>query len=192
MEPQRAGRAAGVASVTVTIGTILAAALVSPDFRWTRNALSNLGQPGHPVATPLTTLLFDGGLVVGGVVGLGFGALLWSADGAVGRAAAPVFVATMVAMAAIGIFPQSQALHTPVAVGFYLLSMVTMAVSGAGGLVDGDRRRARRSFGLLAVHVAVWVGWGATGPLLRAGLAIPEMLGAVLIAVWVLVTAADS
>ncbi|MFC6973740.1 DUF998 domain-containing protein [Halomicroarcula sp. GCM10025709] len=185
VERERASLWAGVVSVVVTNAAILSAALASPGFRWTGHALSNLGQPGHAVATPLTTLLFDGGLVVGGLLGLGFAYALWTGSGTVGKAAVPAFVAAMVAMAGIGVFPQSQPLHAPVAIGFYLLSMVTMALSGVGGVVAGERRYAAVTLALTALHVGVWYGWVTGGPVFRAGLAIPEAVGAAIVAGWI-------
>ncbi|MFC7077618.1 DUF998 domain-containing protein [Haloarcula halophila] len=186
---ERASLWAGLVSVVVTNAAILSATLASPGFRWTDNALSNLGQPGHAVATPLTTLLFDGGLVVGGVVGIGFAYALWTASGTVGRAAVPVFVAAMVSMAGIGVFPQSQPLHGPVAIGFYVLSMGAMALSGIGALVTGGPRYAAVTLALTALHVGVWYGWSTGGPVFRDGLAIPEAAGAAVVTVWVVLVA---
>jgi hypothetical membrane protein len=189
VETERASLWAGIVSVVVTNAAIISATVASPGFRWSGNALSNLGQPGHAVATPLTTLLFDGGLVLGGVVGVGFAYALWTTSGTVGKAAVPVFVAAMVAMAGIGVFPQSQPLHGPVAIGFYLLSMVAMALSGVGALVAGDRRYAGLTLALTALHVGVWYGWSMGGSVFRAGLAIPEALGAAVVTVWVVLVA---
>jgi hypothetical membrane protein len=39
------------------------------------------------------------------------------------------------------------------------------------------------------VNILAWVGWTLTGSLLRDGLAIPEIVGATLLAVWVIGTA---
>jgi hypothetical membrane protein len=40
-----------------------------------------------------------------------------------------------------------------------------------------------------AVNVLAWAVWAATGPVRRPGLAIPEVVGALVLAAWVLSTA---
>lgn len=62
-------RASGLVAVTVTMVAILVATLVSPAFRWTGNALSNLGVAATAAGMNLTVLLFNGGLIVGGLAG---------------------------------------------------------------------------------------------------------------------------
>jgi len=186
----RTGGWAGVASAVLTQAAVLAATVASPGFRWTGNALSDLGNPGHRIATPVTTLLFDGGLILGGLLGTPFGYLLWTGgDHWVERAAALPFVPAMLAMAGIGLFPSPQPLHAPVAIAFYLLSMVTMGVYGAGNALAGARVRGLLTLGLVAVHVGVWYWWASGGPVLRDGLAVPEAIGAVVVAGWVVATA---
>ncbi|MFC7028144.1 DUF998 domain-containing protein [Halomicroarcula sp. GCM10025710] len=97
--------AAGLASVVTTNVAILSAVVASPSFSWSENALSNLGQPGTAVATPVTTALFNGGLVLGGVLGVGFTVALWAvADNHVQRLAVPPFAGAMVAMVGVGVF----------------------------------------------------------------------------------------
>jgi hypothetical membrane protein len=67
----RLGRASGVAFPVVSLGAILLATLVSPTFTWTGSALSDLGAFGAP-----TALLFNGGLVLAGLVAFPFVAWL--------------------------------------------------------------------------------------------------------------------
>ena len=182
--------AAGLASVVTTNVAILSAVVASPSFSWSENALSNLGQPGTAVATPVTTALFNGGLVLGGVLGVGFTVALWAvADNHVQRLAVPPFVGAMVAMAGVGVFPQSQPLHAPAAIGLYLLSMVAMSFDGTGALIAGVVRRGAATLALVVVHVGVWWWWSTGGPILRAGLAVPEIAGALVITGWVVLVA---
>jgi len=189
-ELARAGRLAGVVAVLVAAVGIAGAALASPAFTVTGNALSDLGQPGNPVATPLTTLLFDGGLVLSGVVGLPFAAVLWrESEHRLGRIAAVPFAVALLGMAGVGLFPAGRPLHVPAALTLYLASMVAMAADGVGTALAGLRRRAAVTLSLVAVHVGGWWAWAASGPVLRPGLAIPELLGAGVFAAWVLLTA---
>ncbi|MDS0281687.1 DUF998 domain-containing protein [Haloarcula onubensis] len=182
---------AGFVAVAVAAVGIGGGALASPAFSVAGNALSDLGQPGNPAATPLTTLFFDGGLVVSGVIGLAFTAGYWQA----GRnwpervATLPLAIA-LAGMAGVGLFPAGQALHAPAALTLYLGSMVAMALDAVGVAVAGLRTRAAATLGLVFVHVAGWWWWAGGGPVLRPGLAIPELLGAAVFAAWVVWTAA--
>ncbi|WP_276271625.1 DUF998 domain-containing protein [Haloarcula litorea] len=190
METDRASAWAGVASVGLTDLAILAATVASPTFRWTGDALSDLGQPGDAAATPVTTLLFDGGLVVGAVVGLAFALTLSRGAGhPVERVAALPFVVALIGLAGVGVFPYSQALHAPAAVTFYLASMVAMAAYAVGNALAGARVRGAVTLALVGVHVAVWYWWATGGAFTRGGLAVPEFAGALLFGGWVVWTA---
>ena len=68
----------GVAAVVVTI---LAGTVLADGFSWRSNALSNLGVTSTDVGTQTTVVLFNGGLIAGGGIGLAFGyALLQAAS----------------------------------------------------------------------------------------------------------------
>lgn len=172
----RLSRLAGPAAVAVTLPGIAVAVALSTEFSWAGSALSDLG------TAPRTSGLFNGALVAGGALGVGFLPALWRrTEGALGVAATAAFAGAMVAMAAVGLFPAGTALHLPAAVAFYLLGTATMALDGAA---SRDRPRGRAAVGAAAVHLLVWVAWvGALRT--RAGLAVPETVGALLFAAWV-------
>jgi hypothetical membrane protein len=92
-------------------------------------------------------------------------------------------------MGLVGVFPQDTAPHFPVAVGFYLLLSVALWVYGAGNLLAGERRRGALTVLLGVANIGAWVAWGLTGDVTRPGLAIPEIVGAVILAGWALWTA---
>ena len=182
--------AAGVVSVALTLAAIAGAVVAAPSFTLADNALSDLGQPGNAAATPVTTLLFDGGLIAGGVVGLPFAAVLWRGERHwLARSAAVPFVGALLGMAGVGLFPAGQPLHVPAALTLYLGSMVAMGLDGLGTARSDLSRRAAGTFGLLALHVSGWWWWARGGPVLRPGLAIPELLGAGVFGAWVVWTA---
>jgi len=186
------GRLAGIAAVLLAAVGIAGAVLASPSFSVTGNALSDLGQPGNPAATTVTMLLFDGGLILAGVVGLPFGATLWhDGENRLEQVAVVPFSVALAGMAGVGLFPAGRPLHVPAAVTLYLASMVAMALYGTGTALSGEWRRAAVTLALVAVHVAGWWWWAATGPVLRPGLALPELLGAGVFATWVLLTAGE-
>ena len=178
-------RSSGGVAVGVTMAAILLATLLSPAFRWTGNALSNLGVTQSAAGTSLTVLLFNAGLVLGGAVGLVFSVVLArSLPTFGGRAVGVLFGLAMLAMAAIGVFPQNRPLHFPVAVGFYLLLSLALWGDGVVSLRRGWRRRAVAGLALGTVNVFGWVAWGLTGSLRRPGLALPEIVGALALSVW--------
>lgn len=189
-DTHRASAVAGIAATVIALGGIVGATIASPTFRWAGNALSDLGQPGDPAATPTTTLLFDGGLVLGGVVGLLFARTLWMKEHALERVAAVPFAVALVGMAGVGVFPYSQPLHVPAALTLYLGSMVAMALYTVGNALAGETARAAVTVGLVAAHVGVWWWWIAGGEVTRGGLAIPETIGAAIFGAWVCWTAA--
>lgn len=185
MDVERASAGAGIAAVAVAFGAIIAATLASPAFSWTGSALSDLGASGAP-----TRALFNGGLVVAGLLALGFVPALWrGADTAPGRLAAVAFAVDAALLAGVGLFPAGTALHLPVAVGFYLLLTGALWTHAGARWRAGDRRGARFSFALGAANLAAWVAWAATGDVLRAGLALPEAAGALALGVWTVRTA---
>ena len=188
---KRASAVAGVASTVIALAGIAGATTVSPTFQWTGNALSDLGQPGDPAATPITTLLFDGGLVLAGVVGLLFAYTLWTGgEHLLERIAAVPFAIALLGMAGVGVFPYTQPLHFPAALTLYLGSMVTMACYAAGNAAAGEYTRAAVTVGLVVAHGSTWWWWSTGGAVTRGGLAVPETIGATLFGAWVCWTAA--
>jgi len=175
----------GVGAVAVTLTAIFLATLVSPSFSWTGNALSNLGVTGTAAGTGLTVALFNGGLILGGVLGVGFSvALVRVAASLAGRATAVVFGLTVVFMALVGVFPQDTAPHFPVALGFYLLISITLWLDSFTSFRQGWRGRAVTGLSLGTANLVGWLVWGLTGPPTRDGLAVPELWGALMFSVW--------
>ncbi|SFR44609.1 DUF998 domain-containing protein [Halogeometricum limi] len=167
---RRVSRLAGPVGAVFALSAILVATAVSATFSWAESALSDLG------VAPATALLFNGGLAVGGLVALGYSLALWTAD----RAVAVCYTLCAVAMILVGVFPSDTAAHYPAAVSFFLLLTLTLGV-------DGVRRRetttGRVSFVLAAVSLAAWPLWWTLD--VGSGIAVPEFVGAVSLAVWV-------
>ncbi|MFB6179436.1 MAG: DUF998 domain-containing protein [Halorientalis sp.] len=184
---------AGMAAPVVTLGAIVLATLLSPTFAWTGNALSNLGSPVTDASTPTTRLVFNGGLLCGAVVGAGFGyALLRAVRNVVELAGVGVFGLVVILMGLIGVFPQGTPEHVPVAITFYVLLSWGLWIYGVGNVRAGARERGLVTIGAGILNTGVWAVWIATGPLMRPGLAIPELVGAMLLAGWTLATALDA
>jgi len=181
-------RLLGAVATLLSLGGIGVAVLADPTFSWTSDALSDLGVRDRSAPA------FNGGLILGGLVGVGYAAELGraalSTDGEGGRfgperavagVRAVVLAFALAALAGVGAFDLTHPLHGPAAVGFYLLVTVVF-------VVDGVARRGttagRVTFGFALVHVAVWATfvrdwWPVTG------LALPELPGALMLAAWV-------
>lgn len=185
----RVGPTCGVVAALGTVACILAATAVAPSFSWTGSALSDLGTSGG-----VAEVLFNGGLIAGGLVGLPFGWWrLRRAATRVGVATGGVFVATTLAMAGIGAFPSGTALHAPLSFGFYLLATCTIALDGSARAVTAEPAAIRRGLvwhWVALGHVTMWLVWVLWYALVGSlGLAVPESLGAAALAAWVVSTA---
>lgn len=184
--------ALGLAAAVVTLGGIALAAVVSPVFSVFTHALSDLGAAGGPVSTPTTRLLFNGGLVAGAVLGVGFApALLAGTRNAVEVGGALLFGPTLLAMGLVGVFPVPALWHVPVAVAFFTLLTVALVGYGVGNYLAGDRRRGLATVFAGGTHGLVWLAWLLTGPAVREGLAFTELFGALVFAGWTVATVDD-
>ncbi|WP_435115045.1 DUF998 domain-containing protein [Halolamina sp. C58] len=167
-------RLAGPAAVVVTIGGILLATALSPTFSWA-GALSDLG------VTPGSAWLFNGSLVVGGLVGAPYAWALWSAAAdPLGHLRAATYLLALVAMAGVGLAPAGQPLHLPFAVSFFALAALTAIVDGVARFRLDSGKLALLAGVLAPVAWPAWLLW-----LGGRGIAVPEFVGAVLFGVWV-------
>lgn len=171
-------RLAGPLAAAVALGSILLATALSTTFDWGTSALSDLGTVGA------TGWLFNGGLVLGCLLGLPYGWVLWTAAADwLGTIRAATFVASLLAMAGVGLFPSGTSLHFPFALAFFLFAALTLLVDGVA--------RFRLPAGKLSLAAgvaspAVWPLWLlVVDP--DGGIAVPEFVGAALFTVWIVV-----
>jgi len=183
----------GVVSIVVSLGGIFVAAALAPWFSPFLNALSDLGYAGTPTAP-----VFNGALMVGGALGAGFVVAVWAeTENPIHAAGLLLLLLAMVCMALVGVFPLPSAMHFVVAPAFFVFATLGVAVFAAGDFVGtgGFRRGGRPARGgtllvLVATHVASWVWWvlfGWPGP----GVAVPELVGSAMLAVWALWAASE-
>ncbi|WP_330631606.1 DUF998 domain-containing protein [Halocatena halophila] len=181
----RIGPISGIASPVVALGAIGLATTISQPFSWTDSALSDLGVTGG-----IVSILFNGGVIAGGVIAVPFGLwLLTRAQNRLERMGVCSFWLTAAAMAAIGLFPMGSSLHIPVAVSFYLLLSGSLWLYGIGNVLDGRRRRGYLTIALGIVNLGGWIVWGLRLRESVPGLALPETVGALALAFWVTGTA---
>ena len=173
-----------MAAVAVTIGSILAGTVLADSFSWRSNALSNLGVTSTDVGTQATVVLFNGGLIAGGVIGLAFGYALLQAASTRGEIAVLGLLGlTLASMSLVGVFPQGTAPHFPVAASFYLLITVSLVANALVRARAGERTPAAVSAVAGITNIGTWVVWLAAGT--PWGLAVPEILGALAFGAWV-------
>jgi hypothetical membrane protein len=80
----------------------------------------------------------------------------------------------------IGVFPEGTPLHLPASLGFFLLSSIGMLLKGI------DELRERLKFGMFTI-LLFCTGWVLAVIALNSfkGVAIPELIGAIAISIWV-------
>ena len=173
-----------VLAAVVAFGAILTTTTVAPWFSWTENALSDLGHHERATAS-----LFNGGLIVAGLVGAVFPMwLTLDTDGTLRRLGAVTVAVTLVDLALIGVFPTPHDLHGTVSVVFFVGVTLGLIVWGIGDIRDDRRLRG----GVIAAtgffHGVFWVVWFSS-IIPYEGVAIPEFIGAVALAGTALVIA---
>jgi hypothetical membrane protein len=176
----------GVVGVLLTLGSTLLSTTLSPSFAWQSNALSNLGVTTTDAGTPTTVLLFNGGLIVGGVIGAGFATASYRRlKHRQDRIVVALAGLSLALMGLIGVFPQNMRTpHFTVAIGFFLLLSVTLWVDGVGRIRRGHRLRGALSVAGGTANLLAWVLWIALNANPYDGIAIPEMIGAIIFGVW--------
>lgn len=198
MDRNRTTLYAGVVMPAILGIAPVLATLFAPGFKWTENALSNLGRlpEGDSISLSLLTsqpefFVFNGGLVLAGLSGAPFGLWLFEQTTSyLKRAGACVYVLSMVLLASIGVFHVPHELHGPVAIGHFLTAVVSLLLYGAGMALNGRPRGGLVTIGCGLGYVASWIGWGIwIAPTLPNSIAIPEFFSGLFFGGWVLVVA---
>lgn len=168
----------GIAGSVVGLGAIAVAAALSPTFSLTASAVSDLG-----AADAANPWLLNGGLIAAAFVGLPFAGVLWAtARDALERLGAVAFWSSLAALVLVGLYPTGTAPHAPAAITYFVLFTFGMWLHGSGAALAGDVRRGLAAIWLGIIHVLAWLVWAAVGP---DGLALPELVGSLLLLAWV-------
>jgi hypothetical membrane protein len=165
----------------VTAFTFISLAIASyPQFSWTGNALSDLG-----VQKGVTAVLFNSGLVMGGILALlfGFGLFKILGDKALGKVGAVSFILVALALTAIGVFPENAGrIHYYVSVMFFALFPISAFIIGTTFLLKADLKMSLFTFLVAIVAAIVWVIHWTIG--FGSNVAIPETLSAIPASTW--------
>lgn len=190
--PRRFATACGFVGPPITIGAIVLATVVAPAeaFSWRGHALSDLGRPDTN-----TFWLFNGGLILGGLVGSAFVWRVWVASrNRLEAAGAAVLAVAVVGLIGVGVFflehttyYGSRDFHGLAALVTFAASPLAPVLYGIGAIRADDRQWGLASVVLGAVIVASWVGWIAVAGSIasRPYFAVQELLAAVLFSGWI-------
>lgn len=173
------GHVAGIVGVIVGLAGVALAIALADGFSLREQALSELGASGAD-----TALLFNGSLVVSGLLAAVFCASLVARLGnPFQRAGVALLAVSAVSLAGIGVFPMGDPLHLPFAVGFFVMLTVGLVVTGYGDREFGRPGRSRVSLNLALLHVVAW----SFAYLTLEGIALPELAGGVVFGVWIVI-----
>ncbi|MFC4988741.1 DUF998 domain-containing protein [Saliphagus infecundisoli] len=193
---RRVAAGCGIAAPVLVLSAILLSTALADPFTWSGHALSDLGRPGTA-----TFPLFNGGLVLGGVVGAPFVGRLWAeAWTPLERAGVVCYGLAIAGMALVGVFflehtdwYLGRSLHGPVALAFFAGAPVANLLLGAGAVRAGERRWGAVTVGVGLAHLLLWGGWllAIDVGLLESGawFGLVEFLAAVLFGGWTAVAA---
>ena len=169
----------GVVTPIIAFTFILLAITYSPQFSWTENALSDLG-----VQEGVTAVLFNSGLIIGGILTLVFalGLFLFLRGKILGRIGAIILILDALALSAIGIFPENvKPAHFYASVAFFVLAPVSMFFFGVAFMRMSKIKLGLFTFLAAVAAVLVWtISFGE-------GIAIPEALSALSSSTWSIV-----
>ncbi|MFC4543813.1 DUF998 domain-containing protein [Halosolutus amylolyticus] len=189
----------GIAAPIVALGAVVLATIVaSPEtFTWRGRALSDMGRYGAE-----TFALFNGGLIVGGLLGLPFAWRLWQTSrGVVERVGVALLVVAVAGLIGVGVFFLDHTAvyleterHFLAALTFFGVAPIAQWVYGTGQVLADDRRGGLVSIWLGIAHPIAWLGWllyraGSADP--WAWFAVPEFVAALAFGGWILVVAVD-
>jgi hypothetical membrane protein len=180
---QKVSGICGIMTPSVAFGCILLAISYAPDFNWTNNALSDLGVMQSP-----TSILFNLGLIAGGILGMVFasGLLTLFKRKLIGELGAIIFVLDFLALTAIGVFPENaRPIHLYASVSFFMLFPLSMFLLAASFILASKKGMALLTFSMSIFAAVVWIAefWLRYVP----GFAIPETLSAGAASVWAVV-----
>lgn len=184
-----------VGPLCALLGVALAA-ILHPEFSLWHGSLSHLGErpPGTSLSLGLLVdqpsfFLFNGGLLLGGALGMVFAWLLYDdARYPSQRSGATALTIAFLGLLALGAFPQPSAFNAPAAIATVLATTTFCWIYGAGTMQAGEQLFG----GLTALSglglVGLWIAWDAW--ITDAGMAVPEFAVVALLAGWTIVAAA--
>lgn len=186
---------AGLAAPPCAVFGVVLAALFDPSFHWMGSELSHLGErpSGQALSVELVVeypsiLLFNGGLILAGMLGLPFAWLLHDdATHPLERSGATTLTVAFLGLLAVGAFFQPNPFHVPAWLATVLATTAFFWIYGAGLLQAGRVRYGSITIALGLSIVGIWLVWGAYVG--GSGMAIPEFTVVAALSGWTFATA---
>ncbi|MCK4425054.1 DUF998 domain-containing protein, partial [Candidatus Bathyarchaeota archaeon] len=175
----KASGGSGILAPFIAFAFILLAIAHSPRFSWTENALSDLG-----VQQGVTAVLFNSGLIIGGLLNLVFalGLFMVLRGKILGKIGSFILILDALALAAIGVFPENvKPLHLYASVAFFILFPTSFFFIGTALLQMSQINLGLFTFSAAIGAVLVWVIPHG------GGVAVPETLAALSASTWSIV-----
>ncbi|MFC6717423.1 DUF998 domain-containing protein [Natrialbaceae archaeon GCM10025810] len=196
-DSRRLARRCGIVAPLLALGAVfLATLLAAPEtFTWRERALSDMGRYGTR-----TFWLFNGGLVVAGLVGVPFWVhLLAAGRNRLERLGAVLLAVAVFGMVGVGVFflghtafYLERELHFPAALTLFVVAPIAQWTYGTGAILEGDAGLGLVSLWTGNAHLLGWAGWLLSR---RAGgdpwawFAVSEAVAAIAFGSWILVLA---
>jgi hypothetical membrane protein len=180
---------AGMVGPFYAFMSIMIAIIVSPWFTWTGNALSDLGNLSRYPTSPVSSLVFNSGLILAGIITIfSVLGLIMNVKKHIGAlVSAVVLLVGTIALICIGLFPENfPPWHFTFSV--ILFASIALAMLLFGGVFvyyKQTRRLGYFSFATGLTAMSPWIpylffNWSI-------GAAIPEIISSITVYVWVLV-----
>lgn len=172
------GHVIGMIAVFVGVAGVILSMGLAEDFSVRTGALSDLGDPDRGLSW-----LFNWSLMLTGALATAFFATLINRfDNRYQRVGTAVLTVASASLLAVGIFPIGHAFHLPVSASFFITLTLGVLISGIGDHQVGRIRRSRVAFNLVLLHVIAW----AFAYYALDGVALPELVGALVFAIWII------
>jgi hypothetical membrane protein len=159
------------------LGSVFLAVIGAPWFKWSENALSDLGARGHAVT------LFNSGIIIGGSMMAIFAINLIGSvrHSILARLGALLVVFDAFLLCAIGVFPETSGpIHYYVSFAFFTLLPVALLIIGTAAIQHPSTRR----LGLFTLILGLIASLAWTFP--TRGAAIPEMISSLAGSLWLI------
>lgn len=195
----------GYPAVLFGVGFVFLGTLIDPAFSWETRSLSSIGEANGKgllalgSTDQLAFLLFNGGLLLGGLTGLPFMIGLGRAtEGRASTVGTGLGLLTLVGMFGVGVAYLDgplNALHFPFATTLFFGLTFTMWAFGTALVLGDDRLYGVGTIWLSNAQVVFWVLWviaeamAFTGDDVWTYFAVPEFVAALFFGGWVVATA---
>ena len=169
----------GIVGSILPLVMILASTVFEKSFSWNKNALSDIG-------VSQTAWLFNGALIVGGLLNLLFAIGLRNYLGKTKclKIGVSLLIVSSISLLFVGVFTENyNVIHVFVALGYLLLAPLGL-ICISGGEENKQFRKVNLTLGIIALLVIFGLPLISFAANLQIGFAVPEFAEALLLSIW--------